>query len=39
MLEGVNEGILRLETMRAEGAQPADIIRPLAPRLRGLMVG
>ena len=38
MLEWVDEGILRLETMWAEGAPHADIIRPLAPRLRKLMV-
>lgn len=38
MLEWVDEGILRLEAMRAEGAPHADLIRPLAPRLRKLMV-
>ncbi|WEK49810.1 MAG: hypothetical protein P0Y66_19260 [Candidatus Kaistia colombiensis] len=37
-LEWGDEGILRLETMRAEGAPYAEIVRPLAPRLRKLMV-
>ena len=38
MLEFVDEGIRRLETMRLEGEPYAEIVRPLAPRLRKLMV-
>ena len=38
MLEFVDEGVSRLEAMRVEGEPYADIVRPLAPRLRKLMV-